>query len=194
MKFFYILIFAIFFSGCVSTKPTIGLLSLELQPQNVVPSGAKKSLKLSSSSSLNLATMSEINYAQNGAIYQFNHSRWSDTPLNMISKNIVQNLRESGLFGSVLTSKSRSKSDVTLELNIEDFMQYFNENTSYVKLSYSLVLVDNGTNKVISSKYFSTKKDATSLDAMGGAKAYEEALLELLKESRAWLEEVVSGV
>ncbi|MEA2092286.1 MAG: hypothetical protein U9O83_07980, partial [Campylobacterota bacterium] len=88
-------------------------------------------------------------------------------------------------------SKSRSKNDLILEINIEDFMQYFSKDLtqSYSKVVLSLTLIDAKTSRVIASDTFSAKMDALSLDASGGVKALDAALQDVLSQSVGFLNE-----
>lgn len=192
MRKFLLLILAMFISGCVSTKENVVLMGLDVASALKVKSQTKKSLKVVVSSSVNLSTTMQMSYTENGKIYHFTQSKWQDTPSNMLALNLQKNLRESELFSSVLPSKTRSKSDFVLELSVEEFMQYFTKDGSYIKVSYSLVLVDSATNKVVSSRAFESYKEVLKADAMGGVMAYDEALKELFVKNVAWLSEVVS--
>ncbi|MDX9813161.1 MAG: ABC-type transport auxiliary lipoprotein family protein [Sulfurimonas sp.] len=185
-------VLALFLGGCVSTKPTISLVSLDSTSVKKADFFSKKSLKIVPSSSTKLATFSQMSYSEDGKIYHFNKTKWQDSPQNMIAQNFQKNLRDSKLFNSVVLFGSISKSDFILELNIEEFMHYFNQDSSYVGVSYSLVLVDTKSSRVVASKAFSTKKEAKTQGAIGGVNAYKEALDELFVDSIEYISEVLS--
>ena len=149
-----------------------------------------KSLKVAQSFSTSSIMSRKMNYAQ-GLQKQFvySESQWADSPNRTINEQIVKLIRDTKLFKSVLTSKSRSKSDLILEINIEDFMQYFSEDSSesYAEATISLSLIESDTNSVIASKTFDSRVDAKSLDAHGGVEALNSALEDILAQTNSWL-------
>jgi cholesterol transport system auxiliary component len=101
-------------------------------------------------------------------------------------------IRGSKLFKSVQVSKSRSKNDFILEIHIEDFMQYFSENSkkSYANVLVSLTLIDFKTNEVFATQTFGSKVDITELNANGGVDGLNKALSDVLTQSNFWLGEI----
>ena len=134
-----------------------------------------------------------MNYALgDSAQYVYSASLWATAPSRAVTSEFLSLIRDSKLFKSVQISKSRSRNDFILEINIEDFMQYFNENSthSYSNVVVSLSLINTRTNNVIASEKFMSKVDVTSLDASGGVRGLNKALAEVLSESNIWLSQV----
>ena len=182
--------------GCSTTKPPVTEYKIALKtPQsNSLSSGCRdKSLKVSQAFSPSSLMSLQMNYVQDESkIYAYSQAQWNNSPNQEVSIVIVKTLRESELFKNTQSSKSRSKSDLILEINIEDFMQYFSKDLteSYSNVVITLTLIDAQSSRVIASKTFSAKMDASSLDASGGVKALDAALQDVLSQSIVFLNEV----
>jgi len=182
--------------GCSTTKPTIVeyKLSLEDLNQKTVSKGCKdKSLKVAQAFSSNSLMSLNMNYViGKSKIYSYSQAQWNNSPNQEISQQIVKLLRDSKLFKTTQSAKSRTSSDFILETSIEDFMQYYDEKikTSYVKVSINMSLIDVKTNKVVASKTFFTKLNTTSLDAYGGVDALQVGLRNILSQSLEFFNEV----
>lgn len=189
MRFIYIL-FILIFSGCTIKTEPIKELNLSINntyvPSNKISSCKTKDIKISFVALPDYLQTTKMNYTQDG-IYSFNETKWLDLPSNMISLELSKALRESEVFKTVLNNKSRAKSDLVLEVNVEEFMQYFEQNSSYVKVSYVLNLVDHSSSKIVSSQSFKTKVDTLSFDANGGVEAFKKALSILFAKNIEWL-------
>jgi len=132
-------------------------------------------------------------YAQgNMKQYMYSSSKWSRSPNRAITSEFLTLIRASNLFKSVQTAKSRSRSDIILEINIEDFMQYFDENStlSHVNVVINLSLINARGNSVFASQTFNTKIDVKMLNANGGVDGLNKALREVLLDTNEWLSEV----
>lgn len=189
-----VLFLALLLSGCVTKKEPIAELGINIEKRYSVGDSQgcmDKSLKISQAFSAMALGSVDMSYTdEEGRIFSYSQAKWQDTPSNIVTTEILKNVRQSGLFQSVLSSKSRSKSDFVLEVHIEDFMQYFQKERSFVSFSYALALVDTKTNAVIATKTLSTKIDTKTLDAKGGAEAYRLAFEELFAKNTIWLNEV----
>jgi cholesterol transport system auxiliary component len=121
--------------------------------------------------------------------YSYSQAQWSESPNLAITGEFLKHIQKADIFKSVLNSKSRSKSDMILEINIEDFMQYFSEDESksYVNVALSLSLLDAKSSKVLASKSFEIKSDVDQLDAAGGVKMLNKTLQEIITQSIKWL-------
>lgn len=121
--------------------------------------------------------------------HSFTESKWSTTPATAISAAIVKSIRESHIFASVSSFRSRSRSDLVLESNIEEFIQHFSEdtNSSYVDVSMDMSLINSKNSKVIESKNFKRKIQLENLNAQAGVEGLNRALAEILEENNKWL-------
>jgi len=194
MKNVYLItMFMFLLSGCSVTKPAITEYRLSLKdfsPKSYSNSCKDKSIKVSAAFSSNSLATLDMNYLQDKhKIYSYTQSQWSNSPNQEISSQVLYALRDAKLFESVQNAKSRSRSDLILEINIQDFMQYYSEdlNMSYVNISICFTLVDANTNKTIATKCFSAKKDVKTLDAIGGVEALDMALEEVINEGLDFL-------
>ncbi|EQB39917.1 hypothetical protein M947_04870 [Sulfurimonas hongkongensis] len=192
-KIYLIAILMFLLSGCSITRPAITEYRLSLKDfssKNYPNSCKDKSLKVSSAFSSNSLMTLEMNYMQDRhKIYSYSQSRWNNSPNQEISSQIFSALRDAKIFDSVHNAKSRNKSDLILEINIQDFMQYYSDDlsASYVNIAICFTLIDAKTNKTMATKSFSAKKDVKSLDAAGGVEALDTALGEIIDESLDFL-------
>lgn len=122
--------------------------------------------------------------------FAYTQAAWSDTPQKRIGDLYVSLLRERGVFQSVHSYRSNVLADRALEIVVEDFMQYYDENykTSHAKVQLSLTLIDTAAKKPLATKTFAAEKQTPSLDAQGGVEALNAALQEAMEASAIWLE------
>lgn len=196
MRVVGLFLIVLLFSACSTVHPPVTEYRLNLDMQKSPQTQKEcleKTLKVAQAfSSTPLMTLN-MNYVE-GSMKQFSYSQaqWSVSPNDAITAEIIDMLRGTNLFRSVQVSKSRSKSDMILEVNIEDFMQYFSNNfdNSYANAVITLTLIDSETNKVIATKTFNSKVDTKTLNAEGGVHALSTALSDILKQSSKWFNEV----
>lgn len=196
MKYIITLI-AILLQGCLSTtippKSEYRINPIVENQESTVNGCRNNSLKIARAFSANSLLSQSMHYAEgNSKEYIYSESKWSTVPNKAITSEFLTLIRDSKLFKGVQTSKSRSRSDVILEINIEDFMQYFNEGSSksYANVLISLSLINAKNNRVFASQTFETKVDIKSLDANGGVDGLNKALSEVLVDTNRWLEKV----
>jgi len=189
-------ILALFLSACSVTHPLITEYTINTKINNTnLDSGvcSDKSLKVSQAFSTNDLMSLKMNYIQ-GSYKQFfySESQWAESPNRAVTFEMIKLLRETKLFKSVQTNKSRSKTDFILETNIEDFMQHFTSDSaeSYANIVISLTLLDSINNTILATQTFRSKIKANTLDAHGGVVALNNALEDILVQMRDWLGEV----
>jgi cholesterol transport system auxiliary component len=122
--------------------------------------------------------------------FAYTQAAWSDTPQKKIGDLYVALLREREIFQSVHSYRSNVLTDRTLEIVVDDFMQYYDEDykNSHAKVGLTLTLIDTAAKKPLATKSFKARKQAPSLDAQGGVDALNEALQEVMEASALWLE------
>ena len=78
------------------------------------------------------------------------------------------------------------------EINIEDFMQYFNNNStlSHVNVVISVSLINARKNSVFDTQTFSKKIKVKELNSRAGVEGLNIALNDVLKQSNLWLGDV----
>lgn len=122
------------------------------------------------------------------ALNAYAFSRWTDTPNRMIANLLLVRLSESGLFKVVVPVDSRAKSDYVLESVIHQFHQQVTEtDRSRVQVRMSFYLLEKNSARVIDTKEFQSSMNTPSVDASGGAYAFNEAMAEISREVASWL-------
>ncbi|WP_294961983.1 ABC-type transport auxiliary lipoprotein family protein [Sulfurimonas sp.] len=183
-------------SACSTTEPAVTEYKLSQKALKHISSfqGCKdKSLKVSQAFSSSSLMSLQMKYVLDGhKIYSYSQAQWSNSPNQEVSSQVVKVLRESKLFKNTQNSKSRSKSDLILEINIEDFMQYYSKNIdqSYVNVEISFTLIDSKTSEVIATNTFRANEEVITQDASGGVKALDAALSDILVQGLNSLNEV----
>jgi len=193
IKLYLIAITIFLLSGCSAPKPPVIEYKISTKSVNSSSSSEgckRKSLKVSQAFSSNSLMSLKMSYVQGEhKIYSYSQAQWNNSPNQEISSALVKALRDSKLFRNTSSSKSRSRSDLILEINIEDFMQYFNKDLppSHSNVVISLTLIDARSREVLATKTFSAKKEVQILDASGGVKGLDLALQEVLTEGLKFL-------
>ena len=128
----------------------------------------------------------------NGKIYSYSQAKWNNSPNQEITSQTLKVLRDSEIFKYTQNSKSRSTSDLILEINIVDFMQYYNKDIteSNANVVISLTLIEAKSNKVVASKTFSAREEVQALNASGGVKGLDIALDDVLNQGVEYLSEI----
>lgn len=193
MKKIYILVCLLFlFSGCSTTVPAVvkykisPIIALE---EKQISTCKTKSIKVSSAFTNSSLMSKDMSYVLgNSKVYEYSESAWLNNPNRAVSREYIKMLRALGIYKSVQESKSRSRADLIIEIDLEDFMQYYSEDlkTSYSIVHINLSIIDFNTSEIISTKTFKSKVNATKLDANGGVKALNTALKNVLSQSAKW--------
>lgn len=192
-----ILIFSILLlSGCVTIKKPpiteykIISSAVNLKKNELSANCRDKSLKIAQAFSPNSLMSLSMDYVEaENRVFSYTKSQWQEDPNSAITQELLKNIRDSGLFSNVESSKSRSKSEWVLETNIEEFVQFFSKDmkSSYVKVIITLTIIDTKTGFVVATKTFSSKIDAKTLDADGGVEALDIALSKVISQNIEWL-------
>ena len=184
------------FSGCTTVRPPIQEYRLNPKVEQSAlqkSSYSEKSLKVAQAFSSSALMTNEMSYAYGDYSSDiFRQSQWAESPNKAITAQILNILQKSNLFKNVQISKSRSKSGLVLETNIEEFMQYFSEdeNSSLAKVALNVTIIDATKNTVLHSKTFSQSVKVYSLNAKGGVIALNQGLSNVLIQIRDWLSEI----
>ena len=122
--------------------------------------------------------------------YAYALSGWAGSPNETITQAVADYLRQMKLFKSVQNADSKTKNDFRLEINIEDFMQYFDKNgrNSFVNVVITCNLIDAKRHKTVAAKTFHENMKTSSNNARGGVIALNMALNTIVKECGVWLE------
>lgn len=196
IKLYFAAVLILLLSGCSTTKPAITEYKLSLGDfkHNATSESCRdKSLKVSQAFSSSSLMSLQMNYVEDAhKIYAYSQAQWNNSPNQEITSHVVKVLRESKLFKNTQNSKSRSNSDLILEINIEDFMQHYSKDLkkSYANVGISFTLINSNTSEVIATKTFNAKKDVILLDASGGVSGLDAALGDVLSQGIDFLNEV----
>jgi len=198
MKHFLAIFLLFIFAGCSSKVPIATKYKINASVQsNEYDNSEKKqclahSLKVMQSFSSGMLMSSDMYYIiDDNKLYPYSESKWAISPNRTVSQKLYETLRDLNLFKTVQNSKSRTITSWILESQVEDFMQYYeNDNkNSFVKVSINMTVFQNKTSKVIASKVFKSKVQTQTKDAQGGVKALDIALKEILTQTSQWLVE-----
>lgn len=188
-----LIILTILFSGCTTIKPPVteySIIAKDLKIGNNAAGCKNKSLKIAQAFSSSSLMSLNMDYTEQGnRVFSYSKSQWQESPNSFVASQLLKSIRDSGLFSSVHSSKSRVKSNLILETNIEEFMQFYSQDmkSSFVHVVISLTLVDVKTDSVVANKTFSSKFDAKTADANGGVEALSSALSEIVSQNIEWL-------
>jgi len=195
MKLISIIIIFIL-SGCTTVKLSITEYKIVVDSPNIksnVDGCRDKSLKIAQAFSSNSLMSLKMDYAQEKSkIFSYSQAHWSESPNHSITMNLLKEIRDSGFFKNVQISKSISRNNWILEINIEDFLQYYSEDlkSSFAKVAINLTLIDSKNNIIIATKTFVSKVDVKTLNADGGVEALSSAFSNILTQNLEWLNEV----
>ncbi|SFV56341.1 Putative lipoprotein [hydrothermal vent metagenome] len=187
-----------FLSGCsVKSTPPVDEYTIilnDLSKSNIKSTKCHKSvLKILAPFGAQEYATSDLNYVvlpneQN----RYNLSIWSNSLSSTLYKEITKSIKQSTLFESVINYASVAKSDYILEIEINDFKQYFLKDLkhSYVVVDLTFTLIEQKHFRVVAQREFMKKIKTKSLDAKGGVEALNNAFKDVTTEMISWLEEV----
>ena len=196
LKYLLVSLATVLFIGCsITVPPKVEYrLNPSIEIQNLSSLGCKdKSLKVAQAFSSSTLMSQDMSYGLGDSKqYIYSKSQWSVTPNRAITAKFLSELKESKLFKNVQISKSRSSNDYILEINIVDFMQYFDEESksSTAQLIVSLTFIDIKANRVFATKTFTSKIDVETLNASGGVEGLNKVFSKVLLQTNNWYEEV----
>lgn len=125
-----------------------------------------------------------LNYADPLQARSYTQSRWSTTPLQMVTQRLKARIAQSG--AKVLAATDASTGVAILRTEIDDFTHSFDTQTSSTGSVVLRASLFQG-HKLIDQKTFSRKSAATSADAAGGARALAAATDAVAADIVAWL-------
>ncbi len=178
----------------VKSTPPIDEYTIVLKTKPDKPAGKSvcnnKSLKILEPFGTDEYTISDLHYiVLPNQENSYNQASWSDSISNILYQKILFSLKEYRLFKSVTNFSSVATSDYILEMEINDFKQYFTNDlkSSYVLLDLTFTLINSKHFQIIAQKEFKKKVPTKSLDAKGGVDALNTAFNETVPEILTWL-------
>jgi len=118
-----------------------------------------------------------------GSIFSyFAYNQWAIAPIDLISQSVESTLIAHNIYKGVLRTSSKANTDLTLEIEVVDFYQEFDENGSHVTMQIKVNLISNEGNKLLKTKNFYFNQQCPTNDPSGGIKTFE-ILLELFSNN-----------
>jgi cholesterol transport system auxiliary component len=125
-----------------------------------------------------------LNYADPLQARWYANSRWSSTPLQMLTQRLKSRVAQSGV--KVLSTTDASAGVPLLRIDLDDFTHSFDSTaSSYGQLVLRASLFEGRT--LVDQRTFSRKVAAGSADAAGGARALAQAADAVAADMIGWL-------
>jgi cholesterol transport system auxiliary component len=125
-----------------------------------------------------------LNYADPLQARSYANSRWSSTPLQMLTQRFKSRVAQAGV--KVLSATDASAGVPLLRIDVDDFTHTFDSTTrSYGQLVLRASLFQGRS--LVDQRTFSRKIDAGSADAGGGARALAQAADAVSADMIGWL-------
>lgn len=177
-------------AGCASDKPAQNS-TFDFGPASAVAAPARAPIaaivvgEVTGSPALDSERMVyRLNYSDPLQARAYANSRWSATPLQMVTQRLKSRIAQSG--AKVLSVSDASNGVPILRLEIDDFSHHFDSQaSSHGQLVLRASLFQGHT--LVDQKTFERKSPATSMDAGGGARALAGATDTVASDLIAWL-------
>jgi cholesterol transport system auxiliary component len=125
-----------------------------------------------------------LNYADPMQARSYANSRWSSTPLQLLTQRFKSRVAQAGV--KVLSTTDASTGVPLLRIDLDDFTHSFESTSrSYGEVVVRVSLFDKHT--LLDQRTFRHKVDAQSADAPGGARALAQATDAVATDMIAWL-------
>ncbi|WP_306651819.1 ABC-type transport auxiliary lipoprotein family protein [Massilia pseudoviolaceinigra] len=181
---------ALLLAGCASEKPALNT-TFDFGPATNAAQAARAPIAavvvgdVTGSAALDSERMYyRLNYSDPLQARAYANSRWSATPLQMVTQRLKSRIAQSG--AKVLSVSDASDGVPILRLEIDDFTHNFDSQAqSHGQLVLRASLFQG--HKLIDQKTFDRKNPATSMDAGGGARALAGATDTVAADVIAWL-------
>lgn len=183
----FLISLGLLFSGCFTKQmPSIQTYSLNYDANVQSVKTIAKSLKVYEPKMFNYLNNSGIVYVENQIEYQhYALNKWSERPSKMIQNLIVQHLNNIQAFSFVATNNIEVHTDLKLISEIDDFTQYFKDDSSFVKLQIRVYLSNQNNQTVF--KYFTYEQPCPTNDAKGAVIALNSAVNTFAQDLFTWL-------
>lgn len=177
-------------AGCASEKPAQNTI-FDFGPATpaTMPAGAAIGAVVVSDVTGSAALDNErmyyrLNYADPQQARSYANSRWSATPLQLVTQRLKARLGQSG--AKVLGTMDAAANVAILRVEIDDFTHSFDspaQSQGQVILRASLFQ----GHRLVDQKTFNRKTSASSLDAAGGARALAASTDAIALDIAGWL-------
>ncbi|MDX1295135.1 MAG: ABC-type transport auxiliary lipoprotein family protein [Sulfurimonadaceae bacterium] len=166
--------------------------AVSIKPLASAGSCDEQTMKVSLTLSPDLFKSRQIHYADSSLRqYTYTRARWAESPVRQLRHMFEAALAQSGLYKSVVTYNSQVYNDLYFEPKINNFMQYFKpDGSAYVHVDMELTLMDQDSNRAISTLHINKTLPCGSADASGAVKAFNTIVQESLDQTIGWLHDV----
>jgi len=193
-KVLVLVLISVFFTACSIkdvSKPVVKYEVFDNQQVQKSSLHINKILKITKVKSPHHINTTNIWYKKPSLeIGSYLYSRWNEDFAGLVEQSISNSIFESGLFKSTFTRYSKVKSDLVLESEIIEAMQYVDDDTK-VSFKIRLFLIDQKSGDLLSSKGFEYTEKCKSVDAKGAVIAYNQVIKKLNKDVILWLSKSV---
>jgi cholesterol transport system auxiliary component len=110
------------------------------------------------------------------------HSRWADTPANMLAPLLADAISATGRFRIPNASAGREIADLRLETVLTRFYQDFTVQPSVMHVTLRAQLVDLRDQQLIATRVFDIREPSQADDTYGGVQAANRASAALLQQ------------
>ncbi|MES2324901.1 MAG: ABC-type transport auxiliary lipoprotein family protein [Pseudomonadota bacterium] len=186
----FLLVALLALAGCASDKPAHNTI-FDFGPATPAhaPAGAAIGALVVSDVTGSAALDNErmyyrLNYADPQQARSYANSRWSTTPLQMVTQRLKARLGQSG--AKVLGTMDAAANVAILRVEVDDFTHSFDspaQSQGQVILRASLFQ----GHRLVDQKTFNRKTSAGSLDAAGGARALAASTDAIAVDIASWL-------
>ena len=182
---------AVLLAGCATDKPAsnvtfdFGPASMTQAAPATSPAGAVVVTDVTGSAALDNERMYyRLNYANPLQARTYSNSRWSATPLEMVTQRLKTRIAQSGT--KVLTATDASSGVSIMRTEIDDFTHSFeNQSQSHGVVALRVSIFQG--NRLVDQRTFSRKTPADSADAAGGARALAASTDAVAADIIAWI-------
>lgn len=122
--------------------------------------------------------------------FQLNHyskNVWVAPPSQLLLPLLVESLRNTNYFHAVVSPPYVGDTDLRLETQLLKLQQEFFSKRSHVRLSLQVNLINNHTNKIISTRTFNSIMEARTMGPYGGVVAANQATEALMQQITAFV-------
>lgn len=116
------------------------------------------------------------------ALDYYSQSQWADTPARMLEPLLVRSLERTGAFKAILAPPTPALGEYRLETDIIQLVQEFYQKPSQVRLTMRAKLFDLSSGHVLGTQLFEAVVRAESEDALGGVRAANRAVAEVMTQ------------
>lgn len=133
-----------------------------------------------------------LQYTADNTLAAYANSDWVSAPAQLVGNRLNDALSERGLFTAVISHGTPAQADLALQLELEDFTQYFSsDQASWGRIAAKATLLRADSGQVVAQRHFVTTVPAPSPDATGGVKALAKADSRLNGQLMRWLSQSI---